>query len=257
MTKKLLLTFAFVFSFAIFSFGQSKALLKDGISQINQACPVDLGAVGSMTKVAYDDIENQVSFHFQFDSNLFSSSKFEETAQTMKQTIMGAWAATESSRKLMEIISSIEASLIIVINNEYKIDFTADEIKSIADGRTNSISAKEYFENSVKTVNAQCPIAVDEITFLKNASLEDEYFVYNYVFVEGSGLKPSDFNKEIIKTNISASLNSGDVSINQMIGWCKEGNMGIMYRYWFEDGQKIDIVFTPEDIKKMKGDRVK
>ncbi|WP_289202241.1 hypothetical protein, partial [Xylanibacter rodentium] len=156
---------------------------------------------------------------------------------TMKRTVLGNMAKSESNMTLMEKIASADAEFTIVMqtaetNESLKIRISKEEVKDISAGNIDPITPREMLEIMVVSTNAQCPIQIDKVMTLSSVSLEKDNFVYNYSLDENTvSVESIEGNKDVLKANIKKLLLSGDPMMQELIRTCKEANVSILYRY--------------------------
>ena len=238
MNKIVFATFLLLVSFAFISCDSSKKDLKSEIEKVKDECPLDLGMVGEISSINYDEETDEVVMTMTINKDLpLKLSALKQLKNTMKRTVLGNMAKSESNMTLMEKIASADAEFTIVMqtaetNESLKIRISTEEVKDISAGNIDPITPREMLEIMVVSTNAQCPIQIDKVMTLSSVSLEKDNFVYNYSLDENTvSVESIEGNKDVLKANIKKLLLSGDPMMQELIRTCKEANVSILYRY--------------------------
>lgn len=86
--------------------------LKEMIEEGNRSCPMDLGMLGEVQKMNYDENSNHVKFHYLIDETNTPLTIYDDTKnikQSLKITLF-----TESSRPLMKSLIDAKAGLQLI-----------------------------------------------------------------------------------------------------------------------------------------------
>ena len=173
-------------SFGFYSCDSSKEELKAKIEAANKECPIDLGLVGSISSYQFDEDADEVIITMTISKELpIKINVLNKLKNTLKRAMLGNWANSPSGRQLMKEIAKADSKLTFIMqleegNENLRIRLTKDEIKDLAEGKIDPISPREILEINVTSTNALCPMQVDEYTTLSSASLEGNYYVFNY-----------------------------------------------------------------------------
>ena len=194
--------------------------------------------VGEISSINYDEETDEVVMTMTINKDLpLKLSALKQLKNTMKRTVLGNMAKSESNMTLMEKIASADAEFTIVMqtaetNESLKIRISKEEVKDISAGNIDPITPREMLEIMVVSTNAQCPIQIDKVMTLSSVSLEKDNFVYNYSLDENTvSVESIEGNKDVLKANIKKLLLSGDPMMQELIRTCKEANVSILYRY--------------------------
>lgn len=256
MKKLVFATYLLLVSFALISCNSSKKDLKLEIEEVNDECPLDLGLVGEISSVDYDEKTDEVVMTMTINKDLpLKLSALKQLKNTMKRSVLGNWAKSESSLVLIEKIADADAKFTIVMqtadtNESLKIKISKKEVKDIAAGNIDSITPREMVDIMIASTNAQCPMQIDEVTVLSSVTLENNSFVYNCSWDENSvSIEEIDANKDVLKTNIKQLLLSEDPMTQELIKICKDANVCILYRYIGDTSGDVCLVkFSPEEL---------
>lgn len=243
-------------SFVLNSCDSSKKELQANIETANNECPIDLGMVGEISSMEFDEDEDEVVMTMTISKDMpLKISALNKLKNTLKRTMMGNWAKSESGIELMKEIAKADSKITLVMqtedtNENIRIKVSKDEVKDLAEGKIDPISPRDLLEIFVTSTNAQCPMQIDEFTILSMVSLEGSIFVYNYSVDENSvSIDAIEQNKAAIKANLKQALSAPDPMMKQMISVCKEANTGISYRYVGDTSGSVCIIkFSPSEL---------
>ncbi len=116
MNKIVFATFLLLVSFAFISCDSSKKDLKSEIEKVKDECPLDLGMVGEISSINYDEETDEVVMTMTINKDLpLKLSALKQLKNTMKRTVLGNMAKSESNMTLMEKIASADAEFTIVM----------------------------------------------------------------------------------------------------------------------------------------------
>lgn len=255
MKNYLLATFLMLSTMFLYSCDSSKKELQVDIETINKECPIDLGMIGEISSMEFNEDADEVIITMTFSKEMpLNISALNKLKNTLKRAILGNYANSESANQLMENIAKADAKLTMVIqieetNESLKIKISKDEIRDLAEGNIDPISPRDILEIMVTSTNAQCPAQIEEGMIMSSASLEGGNFVYNYSVDENIvSIEAIEQNKRAVKANIKQLLLSNDISMKQMVKICKEANTGIVYRYVGDvSGDVCIIKFSPSE----------
>lgn len=243
-------------SFVLNSCDSSKKELQANIEAANKECPIDLGMVGEISSMEFDEDEDEVVMTMTISKDMpLKISALNKLKNTLKRTMMGNWAKSESGIELMKEIAKADSKITLVMqtedtNENIRIKVSKDEVKDLAEGKIDPISPRDLLEIFVTSTNAQCPMQIDEFTILSMVSLEGSNFVYNYSVDENSvSIDAIEQNKAAIKANLKQALSAPDPMMKQMISVCKEANTGISYRYVGDTSGSVCIIkYSPSEL---------
>lgn len=229
--------------------------IKAEIVNANKACPIDLGIVGTMTSVEYDEDANNVIYTITISKNLPDGTI--ETMRQNKGRLADQMKGTISQPKMRQMMNKIvEANASLTFKytgqgDDIDITITADDIKeSLAKPTSTADNAKVFINNSVEMENSRCPYKVDEATTMLSARLDGDYVIYQYR-VDDSQLNIEDFDNaaRMVKNNI-LNMFHNDVALKQFAEALVSLNKSLIYRYEFNNSpESIDIVITTDELR--------
>lgn len=152
----LLLASSFVFN----SCDSSKKELQANIEAANKECPIDLGIVGEISSMEFDEDEDEVVMTMTISKDMpLKISALNKLKNTLKRTMMGNWAKSESGIELMKEIAKADSKITLVMqtedtNENIRIKVSKDEVKDLAEGKIDPISPRDLLEIFVTSTNA-------------------------------------------------------------------------------------------------------
>lgn len=225
--------------------------LKEMIEEGNRSCPMDLGMLGEVQKMNYDENSNHVKFHYLIDETNTPLTIYDDTKnikQSLKITLF-----TESSRPLMKSLIDAKAGLQLIYKGSKskktkKINLSYTELK---EAYNNPITEKEknliLLENQIARENGACPMTVSEGMVMDKVFDTGSYVVWRYRLDEDY-YSLSDFSASEVKQNMIAVFK--DPTINQIMQLMIKNNRGVIYRYYGETSNKtVDVKFTVSELK--------
>ncbi len=225
--------------------------LKEMIEEGNRSCPMDLGMLGEVQKMNYDENSNHVKFHYLIDETNTPLTIYDDTKnikQSLKITLF-----TESSRPLMKSLIDAKAGLQLIYKGSKskktkKINLSYTELK---EAYNNPITEKEknliLLENQIARENGACPMTVSEGMVMDKVFDTGSYVVWRYRLDEDY-YSLSDFSASEVKQNMIAVFK--DPTINQIMQLMIKNNRGVIYRYYGDTSNKtVDVKFTVSELK--------
>lgn len=225
--------------------------LKEMIEEGNRSCPMDLGMLGEVQKMNYNENSNHVKFHYLIDETNTPLTIYDDTKnikQSLKITLF-----TESSRPLMKSLIDAKAGLQLIYKGSKsqktkKINLSYTELK---EAYNNPITEKEknliLMENQIARENGACPMTVSEGMVMDKVFDTGSYVVWRYRLDEDY-YSLSDFSASEVKQNMIAVFK--DPTINQIMQLMIKNNRGVIYRYYGDTSNKtVDVKFTVSELK--------
>lgn len=230
--------------------------LKKEIENANRECPKSMGIVGDLLSMKFDEKSREVQLYYSLNDDLFSIDVLKDNSKLLHQNMKLIFANDEIKKNLDKLIDA-KCSFVITYKGassgkSVTAKLTLNDLKEIKD---NSISIDEInkllLENHLAIEDSRCPYQIDDGITMLRAYDDGTNIVYVYgmdetihdlYFIESS----LDENKG----NISSMFY--DPSIRAFLKIVLTLNKGVIYRYQgIISGKKVDIVFTPEELKEL------
>lgn len=253
--KTFKISILFILVFFISSCGTSQQRLKKIVAEMNNECPVNLGLMGTMTKVLYNEEDNSVNLYFSV-SNEFMS--FEEMKQNQNIMINNMKLSTsrEDNKILVEDIIKAGASYSIHFINslnpseEMTFSLSNSEIKEqFENPLTEYEISSMMLANQLIIENSRCPYLVDEGMMMTNVRDIGNYLLYSCSLDEK--LYDIDHMKTI-DNDLKESLREyfSDPVMKRQIQILSNLNKGLQYEYYGnKSGKKVIVTFNPVELK--------
>lgn len=235
---------------------EAQNALREQVAAFNETCPVDMGMMGEISKLTYNEDDAEVVMTLSISKSLpLNIEALNKCKNTLKRSMMGNWAKSEDVVKMMKLIAEANSRFAVVFRSansqgQVKIEVTESELNDLAEGKVDPVSPREMLSIMVITTNAMCPQQVDEVTTLNSVTIEGTNFVYNYSIDERqASMEALEANKSMLKANIIQLLSSNDPTVSQVVITCKQAGMGILYKYVGDtSGRVCTIRFSPSEL---------
>lgn len=246
----------------VYTFGSSSTpqqveaqnALREQVASFNNDCPMDMGIMGELSKLTYNESDAEVVMTISISKALpLKIEALNECKNTLKRSMLGNWVKSTDVVNMMKLIAEAGSRFAIVFRSGHsqgkvKIDVSEKELNDLIEGKVDPVSPREMLSIMVMTTNAMCPQQIDEYTTLSSASIEGENFVYNYS-VDEFAMDSIFANQSWLKDNIRQQLSSNDPTISQVVAICKQAGVGIRYKYAGDtSGRVCTIEFRPSEL---------
>lgn len=230
--------------------------LKKEIEAANRLCPADMGMMGVMNSITYDQKANEVHFDFNVNEEFMGEDAFSGN-EAMLRKILNLSLSKGESKKLVEHLVKAGASLLITYNGstsgkKIEIKLTVEELKGIVNNpmKDEEIN-KSVLEAEIALVNSQCPSPMEDGVALVNVCDDGN----NVVYVLQVDEKDIDISllrsaKAELKREMQGEIN--DPSMKRMFEMITSLGKGLVYRYkGATSGDYVDIEFSKEELESL------
>lgn len=257
MKKLIYLTVMTIMIVSMTACGGDKAesKLKQSIEEAQSDLPLDLGMLGDLTDLKYDESDKSVKMYMTLNENIMSVEAMKENSANMKKMFKLGMSG-EGPRELIKMIADAGASLSVRYkggNSGKTLELTVSnsELQDIL----NTDLAEEdknrmMLEGSVANFNASCPINLGSGLVAKSASLEGNDVIYVYEADEEvldlgmMRLNEDNIRKELVKQ-------FGDPSVKNDLSMMASAGCDVVYRYVGDtSGDMFEFRFTNSELKK-------
>lgn len=261
--KRIIFIFIFIFTILlalIASTGcenENVKKLKKEIAVADASCPINMGIVGDLLSIKYQEEENRVIFYYSVNEELGGGLFIKKNKEKLLQQFRLSFSKSESQQMLKDVVNA-KASLMIIFKapssgKTVKFEIPYEELKEL---RTNPMSNSEIqrltIKNKIEVENARCPYKVDEGTTTTKVALVDGYIVYYYEMDESLFyMKELKRHQNELKENVREYLKSmcNDMTMQKELQMLVGQNIGYQYRYYGNKSKEyVDVVFTPEEL---------
>ena len=204
------------------------------VNNLNEECPIPLGAIGHMDKAEYDGAT--VTFHYTL-TGVFDIQSFSANQEQFHQYMLDNYRSNsdESFRQLIGAIVKAEANLKVVFSSQncdpITLHFTSQEL---SDNMPTFMGDPEaYLQSSLQAMKLQLPMTYSEGMVCSRVELDSNYFTYYFDCDENLfDINEMEFsatqNHDAVREMLTSS---SDPSFVRMMNMLKETNRGLRYLY--------------------------
>ena len=227
--------------------------LKNDILLANKQCPVNMGMVGDLMSMKYDENTNEVSFYYVINDDIISIDALKSSRgaalNTMKLSI-----SSEESKPLVKTMIDAGASFLVTFKSAetgktFEIKLSPEDLKKIYDSplSTNEKN-KLILENQIAMENSTYPILVEEgMEMIKVEDAGDNVIYHCRVDEDLYDLYLLKLNENEVKRNMEEVFE--DPLTNKQIKLLSSLGKGLVYHYYGDtSGKSVDITFTPDEL---------
>lgn len=253
MKKQFYIALMLVMAVCLTGCNQETNKLRLEIENANKECPMDLGILGKITSITYDEESNDVNMEMRMNEQLGSFDALMSNKKMLHKSMMLAFTK-ENSRSVAKLISDANAGLTITMKGSnsgksFDITISPDEIHQMANSKKSDYEiTKEWMELNIEFENIRAPYSVGE--GMEVTKVVDDGT--NIVYV--CSVDENQFNIEAMRNmqeQLKLALNAlfDDVAMQQQLGSFVTVNRGLNYRLVGNlSGDYVEIVFTPTEM---------
>lgn len=216
------------------------------IRQVNEQCPMSMGAMGEMTSASYE--KGDVVMVYRVNENVVNIDALNENKEMVRRNVANVFSNADGYIKLLvDLLASKDAGMVVKYigkqsNKVFTMRVSAKVIKEASVTPDASKDPMAFLKSQVEVAAAQLPMEIADGMTLTRAYLDGKYLVYEIVVNEHLySIDTLRGNYDGAKEGILSYLNSGDPTIQLQKEACRNANIGIAYQYV---GQKSGKTFT-------------
>ena len=222
--------------------GCQEAKLKTVIAVANKQCPIDMGAVGTITSIIYDG--NNVVYTLNMNEEITNIKILKDNPESMKSSITMMFQNPAADvKEMLKLMAKCNSGLhMIFVGNksgeQAVCELTAEELKEVIN--TNADPAQSG-QTSEEVIVEKIEVIGESVVYI--CSVDEELCPISQI----------EENAAEVKEGIVSMLASQtDPATQLFIKTCVNNNKNIMYRYiGKESGKQHDVVIPVSDLKKM------
>lgn len=229
--------------------------LKREIEAADKQCPVNMGMMGDMLSMKYDEKAKEVQLYFSLHDDMLSIEALKNNEQMALQSMKLSFSKGESREMLKQMIKA-GAGLSITYKSastgkSFKVNLSLDDLKEIRDTPlTDEEINKMLLDNQLAMENSRCPYLVDEGMEMVKVYDDGANIVYACRIDEDmydiSALK---YAQDEIKQNMKEIFK--DPLMKKQLGIIKSLDKGFVYHYYGDtSGESVDIVFSNDELSR-------
>ena len=226
--------------------------LKLMVENLNNECPIPLGAIGHMEKAEYDD--TTVTFNYTL-TGIFDLESFTSNKEQFHQYMLDNYRSNsdESFRQLLKAIVDAKANLDVIFAIEggenVTLHFTCDEL---SDNMPSFVGDPEtYLQSTIESSHLQLPITQAEGMVCHKIDMDNEYFTY-YIECDENLFDINEMQQSAIENHDALKevmTSSSDPSFVRMIQMLKATHRGLRYIYiGTTSGKEAVVAITTEEL---------
>jgi hypothetical protein len=227
--------------------------LREAIEVSNSQCPQNLGMMGDLLSLKFDEKSKEVQAYFLLNENLLNIDVLKNNKKLVSQSMKLSFSKSES-QELINLVAQAGASLSMTLKGgnsgkTLKITFTKDDLKSLGNNPlSESDINKLLLENQIAIVNSSCPYPVEYGVEMEKVYDEGSYVIYACRIDENLfDMAQLRTAQNEIKDNVKGIFE--DPSVKGAAKLMVALGKGLIYRYYGElSGESVDIVFDVDEL---------
>ena len=257
--KKMVFGFmALLICIAMISCDKKKAQLKLAAEKANLECPIDMGTVGSVVSITYDEDENVFAYEYNMKEDFNNIEVLSGYPELMKESTMINISNDKGDlRKTTEKVIEAEGSFKFIYHGmktgaTMEITLNNEELKTALDWNA---TARDAIEIELKMTNLQMPIVAGKGLMVTSVSIIGNDVTYI------TEMDPNLYQLSQLSQNGDAAKygiinyvrNCGPVERN-FLKKIADANMNLTYHYCYAgnpDGEACDVTLSNEDLSEI------
>lgn len=258
--KKLTLLFAVLLTLCLSACSQAdkqRQAIKKAVAEMQDQLPINMGMMGEVKSVEYNDAANTVVMTFAFNEELGKVSAFSENTDAIKQNMV---LAISSDKNMLKALNEAGASIKYVFlgsesGEKFEVTLTPEDLGGEVDGKQlNTMSAQEkarkYMENLVNKENSSCPQDLGDGLVMTGVKIENDAVIYSY------DCDPEQVDLAAIKADPSAAKKSvgelfSDPAMSATIRQMVEAGYSLTYLYSDGKGLVVPVTFNRAELRRL------
>ena len=167
MKKMLILLSVVVASILVSCENENVTKLKSEIEAANKQCPMNMGMMGDILSVKYDEKAKEVQMYYSINEDIVSIEALTNSEQMVMKS-MRLSVSRNQAKEMLILIVDAGAGLSVTYKSAstgktFKVSLTSDDLKEVCDNPMSEMEINQmWLENSIAIENARCPYLVDE-----------------------------------------------------------------------------------------------
>jgi len=249
----LLLVFA---AFCMMGCSNAEQKIKAGVEACNENCPMNLGDVGSMESVTYED--GCVVYSFLLNEGVANIEALEAHPELAKESMKAMVNRNDkNTAALIELIKESDSKMKFVLSDGTKSTEIVLSAEELDEALNTEVSPLEKLQMQIDITRAQMPLDDGSGIIITDLLLEDDNVIY-VAQVNEDLLSIDDIitNAEAVHDNIldmakqvTSMANSPEAAFMKIV---VENEKNLAYRYvGSKSGKQIDVCLTVEELKQL------
>lgn len=230
--------------------------LKREVDNFNRQCPVDLGFIGQLDSVSYDDADRNLVIHATLKEDFVDESDFTSSFGDLNKSNMQLMIGTPENEKMTKLLADIGAGIRMEYTcpgeaKDMVISLSADEVKELVEHPMTETERNDLLmQNTISQTNALCPQEIEDGLTLVKAEDDGENIIYHYSVDENQySMAQLEENLDEIRMSVEFSLR-GDPAMSVFAGMIGKAGRNLVYRYTGDTfGNSFDVTLSPSTLK--------
>lgn len=230
------------------------AKLKHEIEAANKQCPVNMGMMGDMLSMKYDDNAKEVQLYMSLNEDMISIDALQNSENLASQSMKLSFSCGEY-KEMLKLMINAGSGLAMTFKSassgkSFKVNMPLDELKDMVDNPMKESEINRLLlENQLAMENSRCPYSVDEGMEMEKAFDDGDNIIYVCRIDEDmydiSAIRYAQAEiKDRIKDMFTDPVMKKQIELMQSLG------KGFTYRYYGDaSGEIVEITFTKEELR--------
>lgn len=256
--KKILLLLVLSVVTVCQSFGQNSSVFREFLDAANQACPMDLGAVGSMTSIVYQN--GYVVYNISCDENVIDIDKLNSNINQSKQSLI-AMVKDPEMKDVLDMLIKENAGLKYCYTckasgKKAVATLTPGEVHAIANGTIDGGDMSKTLLQMISSANSTMPSEITDGMTGENIVLEGDYVVFNVSVDESKySIQTLKQLQSEYRSGMAEVMKSSDATYKALLLVIKNSSYGLDVRLkGASSGETMDVKFTASELGKLVND---
>lgn len=230
--------------------------LKLALEEANKQCPVDMGEMGQMSSIEFDDDAMEVQFHYTINEDALSIDELKKTSNETARDQLKLLFSREENKKMLDQMIDAEVGLGAIYKGDssgetLKVTLSLDDLKKIKDNPVSETEInRQLLKNMITQENKLYPTNIESGMDIIRSYDDGDYLVYDICIEEETYdfvLCKDAVESGEAKANISTSF--ADPMIKRIFKIIVPLKKGLKYHYYGnKTGDSFDVTFTPDEL---------
>ena len=245
-----------LFTFIVLTTSCQKDKLKSEIEKADKKCPINLGEMGIITDITYDD--KNVTYTYLLNKGVTIIKTIKEDPEDAKETVKSLYSnPNKSTKALIDLMIKNGAGLNAVFidketGEKASFELSNKDLKSLALSKgNNKENGLNNLKAEIKVANLQFPASMGYGMTILKIELTDKAVIYQCEMDENiSTIDQMKKQAAQIKQNIIESLsNLSEPGTKEFIGYCFEYKRELIYRFkGNSSNEQFDVTIGMRDL---------
>lgn len=232
--------------------------LKLALEEANKQCPMDMGEIGQMSSIEFDDDAMEVQFHYTINEDALSIDELKKTSNETARDQLKLLFSREENKKMLDQMIDAEVGLGAIYKGDssgetLKVTLSLDDLKEIKDNPMSETEInRQLLKNMITQENKLYPTNIESGMDIIRSYDDGDYLVYDICIEEETYdfvLCKDAVESGEAKANISTSF--ADPMIKRIFKIIVPLEKGLKYHYYgSKTGESFDVTFTPDELNR-------